>query len=294
VLAVVFAISGVFSAFTTGNITQINSCISVISQNFYIKLIVGSILCLVVGAVIVGGVQKITKFTTVLLPLMAVGYILLCIVVIVKNYNQLGNAFLSIFKGAFAPKSVTGGVIGSIYRTVISGAQKGIFSNEAGLGTAAMAHSTADNANLKTQGLFGVFEVFADTLLICTLTALTILCSGVIIDYNKVASSELVAKALSRVYGGVSLPLLAIMLLLFGVASVIGWAAYGIDCSKFLFGKKGAKVFVFIYPLFCIIGAIVKVEFAWRTAEFFNGIMLIINLFAVFMLSHKAIKVLGE
>jgi AGCS family alanine or glycine:cation symporter len=294
VLAVVFAISGVFSAFTTGNITQINSCISVISQNFYIKLIVGIILCLVVGAVIVGGVQKITKFTTVLLPLMAVGYILLCIVVIVKNYNQLGNAFSDIFKGAFAPKAVTGGVIGSIYRTVISGAQKGIFSNEAGLGTAAMAHSTADNANLKTQGLFGVFEVFADTLLICTLTALTILCSGVIIDYNKVASSELVAKALSRVYGGVSLPLLATMLLLFGVASVIGWAAYGIDCSKFLFGKKGAKVFVFIYPLFCIIGAIVKVEFAWRTAEFFNGIMLIINLFAVFMLSHKAIKVLGE
>ena len=294
ILSVIFAFFGVFSAFTTGNISQINSCVSVMSENFYIKLAVGISICILVFVVIVGGVQKITKFTTVLLPLMALLYIVLCLIVIFKNYNLIGGVFLSIFKGAFAPKSVTGGVIGSVYSTVIAGAQKGIFSNEAGLGTAGMAHATADNANIKTQGLFGVFEVFADTLLICTLSALTILCSGVIIDYNKVASSELVANAFGRVYGGVSWPLLAVMLLLFGVASVIGWAAYGIDCAKFLIGEKGAKVFVCVYPFFCIIGAIVNVEFAWRTAEFFNGIMLIINLFAVFMLSEKAIKVLGE
>lgn len=294
IMAVIFAVSGIFSSFTTGNITQINSCVLVISQNLYIKLAVGIILCILVGVVIVGGMQKITKFTTLLLPIMALLYIVLCLVVIFKNFTLIDDAFLSIVKGAFLPKSVTGGVVGSVYSTFIVGAQKGIFSNEAGLGTAAMAHATAQDANVKTQGLFGVFEVFADTLLICSLSALTILCSGVIIDYTVVASSELVAKALSTVFGGASSPLLALMLLFFGVASVIGWAAYGIDCSKFLFGKKGEKVFVLIYPLFCIIGAVVRVEFAWRTAEFFNGIMLIINLFAVFMLSHKATKVLGE
>ncbi len=293
-LAVIFAVSGIFSSFTTGNITQINSCVLVISQNLYIKLFVGVALSVLVGFVIVGGVQKITKFTTVMLPFMALLYIVLCIVVILKNFHSIDDAFCCIFKGAFSPKAVTGGAVGSFYTTVITGAQKGIFSNEAGLGTAAMAHTAAEDTNVKTQGFYGVFEVFADTLLICTLTALTILCSGVIIDYNKVASSELVARALSTVYGGISAPLLTIMLLLFGVASVIGWAAYGIDCSKFLFGKKGQKAFVLIYPLFCIIGAVARVEFAWRTAEFFNGIMLIINLFAVFMLSHKATKVLGE
>lgn len=293
-LAVLFAVAGVFSSFTTGNITQINACVAVVSENFYIKLLAGVAIALLVGIVIVGGVQKITKFTTLLMPIMALLYIGLCLVVIIKNFNLVGNAFLSIIKGAFMPKAVTGGAVGSVFRVVLTGTQKGIFSNEAGLGTAAMAHAVAKDAKVQTQGFFGVFEVFADTLLICTLTALTILCSGVIIDYSTVASSELVARALETVFGGVSLPLLVVMLLLFGVGSVIGWAAYGMAFSKFLLGKKGEKAFVLIYPLFCVIGAVARVEFAWRTAEFFNGIMLIINLFAVFMLSHKAVKVLGE
>ena len=294
ILAVIFAISGVFSSFTTGNITQVNAATQLLCSNFYIKLIIGVALCICVGVVIIGGAQKIAKATTYLLPFMAVLYIALCLIIIGKNYKLLDNAFLSIIKGAFSPKAVTGGAVGSLFCTVITGAQKGIFSNEAGLGTAGIAHAAAKDANIKTQGLYGVFEVFADTLLICTLTALTILCSGVIIDYNSVASSELVATAFSSVFGSLSEGLLAVMLLLFGVASVIGWAAYGIECSRFLLGQKGAKIFILAYPLFCIIGAVVNVNFAWRTAEFFNGIMLITNMFAVFMLSHKAVNILGE
>lgn len=294
ILAVIFSISGVFSSFATGNITQVNAATQVISNNFNIKLLIGLLLCICVGAVIIGGAQKIVKASSYLLPLMAALYIALCLIIIGKNYQCLDKAFFSIIKGAFSPKAVTGGAVGSFFTTVITGAQKGIFSNEAGLGTAGIAHASAKDANIKTQGLYGVFEVFADTLVICTLTALTILCSGVIIDYNSVASSGLVATAFSTVFGVASNGLLAVMLLLFGFASVVGWATYGIECSRFLFGRKGAKIYIFIYPLFCVIGAVIKVDFAWRIAEFFNGIMLLTNMFAVFMLSHKAVNVLGE
>ena len=294
ILAVIFSISGVFSSFATGNITQVNAATQVISNNFNIKLLIGLLLCICVGAVIIGGAQKIVKASSYLLPLMAALYIALCLIIIGKNYQCLDKAFFSIIKGAFSPKAVTGGAVGSFFTTVITGAQKGIFSNEAGLGTAGIAHASAKDANIKTQGLYGVFEVFADTLVICTLTALTILCSGVIIDYNSVASSGLVATAFSTVFGVASNGLLAVMLLLFGFASVVGWATYGIECSRFLFGRKGAKIYIFIYTLFCVIGAVIKVDFAWRIAEFFNGIMLLTNMFAVFMLSHKAVNVLGE
>jgi len=294
-LAAIFAIAGVFSAFTTGNITQVNSSVAVISQNFYIRLAVGLVFGVCVSVIIMGGAQKITRFTTAVLPLMAVLYILFCLGVIIKNLSLLDDAFLCILKGAFSPRSVTGGAVGSVYSTVITGAQKGIFSNEAGLGTAGMAHASAVDAKAETQGLFGIFEVFVDTLLICTLTALTILCSGVIIDYTSTASSELVSAALSTLYGGFSSLVLSIMLLLFAVSSVLGWAAYGINCAGFLWGSKGEKAFLYIYPVFCVVGAVMKVSFAWRMAEFFNGIMLMINLFTVFMLSEKAVLVLkGE
>jgi AGCS family alanine or glycine:cation symporter len=244
--------------------------------------------------VITGGVTKITKFTTVVLPFMTVFYIVFCFGVILKNITLLDDAFLSIFKGAFSPKAVTGGAVGSFYTVIITGAQKGIFSNEAGLGTAGMAHAVAEDSNIKTQGLFGVFEVFVDTVVICSLTALTILCSGVIISYNEPASSDLVSQALATLYGGFAKPALAIMLLLFGVSSVIGWAAYGISCSDYIAGKFGKKIFVFLYPVFCILGAVLNTQTAWRLAEFFNGIMLTINLFAVLTLSKKAVTILKE
>lgn len=294
-LAVAFSVAGVFSAFTTGNMTQVNSSVAVVSQNFYTRLLVGAVFAVFIAVIAKGGAQKITKFTTAVLPLMAVLYILFCLGVIIKNITLLDDALLNIVRGAFAPSAVTGGMVGSVYKTVISGAQKGIFSNEAGIGTSGMAHASAVDANVKTQGFFGVFEVFVDTLLICTLTALTILCSGVIIDYEKTASSELVSLALSTVYGKMSSGVLAIMLLLFAFSSVLGWAAYGINCADFLFGYRGKKMFLFVYPAFCVLGAVMQVSFAWRLAEFFNGVMLIINLFAVFLLSKRAVLVLkGE
>lgn len=294
-LAAIFAFVGIFSALTTGNITQINACVSAIGGSFWVKFVTGIIFCVVTALIVSGGIQKITRFTTSVLPLMAVLYILLCLGVIIKNISVLDDVLMGIFKGAFSPLAVTGGAVGSVLNTVLTGAKKGIFSNEAGLGTAGIAHASAEDANVVTQGYFGIFEVFADTLLICTLTALTILCSGVIIDYNKVASSELVSQALSTVYGGFSSGVLSLMLCLFGISSVIGWAAYGMNFASFLCGKKGEKIFTLSYPFFCIVGAVAKVDFVWRSAEFFNGIMLVINLFAVLMLHNEAILLLkGE
>lgn len=293
-LAVIFSAACIFSAFATGNITQINACVSAMETGTVARVVMGIIFTATVFVIIMGGAKKITRFTTAVLPVMAALYIILCLGVIIKNISLLDNAFLAIFKGAFAPKSVTGGAVGSFYITLITGAQKGIFSNEAGLGTAGLAHAAAEDANVKTQGLFGVFEVFVDTLLICTLTALTILCSGVIINYGKTASSELVVAALKTVYGSVSAPLLTLMLCLFAVSSVIGWAAYGIAAGKFLFPHNGKRLFCLIYPLFCLAGAVMNVALAFRLAEFFNGIMLIINVFAVLYLRKTAVSVLKE
>lgn len=294
-LASVFAFAGIFSAFGTGNITQINACTSALGGSFYIKLLVGIVFCVVTAATIKGGAKKITNFTTAVLPLMAVLYVVFCLGVIIKNIAFLDDVLVSIVRGAFSPSSVTGGALGSVIGCMLTGAKKGIFSNEAGLGTAGIAHASAVDASLKTQGLFGIFEVFVDTLLICTLTALTILSSGVIIDYNSVASSDLVVQSLGTVYGGFAHIALSLMLCLFGISSIIGWAAYGISFSQFLFKEKGEKIFVFMYPLFCIVGAVMNVSFTWRLAEFFNGIMLCINLFAVLILSPQAVSILkGE
>lgn len=291
-LASVFSATSVFSVIGTGNLTQINACVLSISENFSVRLFWGILLAVLVGFVIIGGVEKISNFTSKTVPLMAVLYILACLGVIFKNIELLPKAFSDIFVGAFNPKAVTGGAVGAVLNTVLTGAKKGVFSNESGLGTSAMAHAVASDATPKKQGLFGIFEVFVDTILICTLTALTILCSGVIIDYGKDATSRLVQMSFSTIYGSFSNILLSLMLCLFAISSVIGWAYYGISCTDYLFGKRGKNLFVKIYPLFCILGAVCNVTLVWRVAEFFNGIMLVVNLFAVILLSDRVIPIL--
>ncbi len=290
-----FAFVGILASFCVGNITQVNASVESMSQNGFLKFFIGVLFCVVTAIVISGGAKKITSFTSFVLPVMAVLYIVFCSGVIVKNFGNLGTVFQQIIKGAFYPQSVTGGAVGSFISCVITGAKKGIFSNEAGLGTSGIAHSWAVDANYKTQGYFGIFEVFVDTILICTLTALTILSSGVIIDYKTVASSGLVAQSLTTLYGKYSSVALSVMLCLFAISSIIGWAAYGISFAEHLWGKKGAKIYGVIYPVFCIAGAVINVSAAFRLAEFFSGIMLCINLFAVLALSNNVIMILkGE
>ena len=289
-LAALFSLAGIFSAFFSGNITQTGSAIAALNAGKGVKLMFGIGFAAAVAAVIIGGAKRIGKFTEKIVPLMALLYIFMTLGVIVMNINALPNAFAMIFQGAFKPAAVTGGAVGSVITAAVTGASRGVFSNEAGLGTSAIAHASADENEGVKQSLYGIFEVFADTLVICTLTALTILTSGVNIEYGEVASTELAANALSVTYGKSGTVMLSLMMCLFGLSSVIGWGLYGVSCSGFLFGKGGERVFTVIYPFFCVAGALCRMDTAWRLSAFFNGIMLCVNVFAVMMLGDTAAR----
>lgn len=284
-LAAIFAVCGIFAVFTSGNLTQTNAAIASVGGGTAVKVTGGIVFAAVTAAVLAGGNTRIGAFTEKIVPLMAALYIAMTFGVIGKNLSELPHAFGMIIKGAFCPKAVTGGVIGSFTAALVNGASRGVFSNEAGLGTSAMAHSASDNTDGVKQSLYGIFEVFTDTVVICTLTALTVLCSGIYINYGATASTELVNEAFSVIYGDLSGALLALMMCLFGLSSVIGWGYYGTVCCSYVFGNKGKRLFVFIYPAACIIGAVCSADTAWRLSAFFNGIMLCVNTFAVMLLS---------
>ena len=284
-LAAIFAVCGIFAVFTSGNLTQTNAAIASVGGGTAVKVTGGIVFAAVTAAVLTGGNTRIGAFTEKIVPLMAALYIVMTFGVIGKNLSELPHAFGMIIKGAFCPKAVTGGVIGSFTAALVNGASRGVFSNEAGLGTSAMAHSASDNTDGVNQSLYGIFEVFTDTVVICTLTALTVLCSGIYINYGATASTELVNEAFSVIYGDLSGALLALMMCLFGLSSVIGWGYYGTVCCSYVFGNKGKRLFVFIYPAACIIGAVCSADTAWRLSAFFNGIMLCVNTFAVMLIS---------
>ena len=289
-LAFLFAIVGIPAVFCTGNITQTNAAVISITDNRTIRLILGLVFAFLTYISVSGGINRIAEVTEKIVPSMSVIYIIICLIVIILNIDFLPQAFKMIIVGAFKPRAVTSGAVGSFLTTALIGSSRGIFSNEAGIGTGAIAHSAAVDANPQNQGLFGIFEVFVDTLLICTLTAVTILCSKVPIEYGTVASSKLASAAISAVFGDSSDIIISIMLCLFAFSSIIGWAAYGSIFSHFLKGDKFRKIFEMVYPFFCIIGAVADVGFVWKLSDFFSGIMLCINLPSIIMLSDKALK----
>ena len=286
ILGLVFCISAVFAVFSTGNITQTNAAVSVICKTDSGKLILGLIFFTLTLLSTFGAYRRAVKITEKILPVMSFIYIFLCLYVILSNCTALPHALGIIIKGAFNPKAVTGGAVAGVWQTVFTGASKGVFSNEAGLGTSAMAHSAAVDANPDTQGLFGIFEVFADTLVLCSLTALTILCGGVKIGYTGYNSSGLVLQVFSKNFGAFGDTALAVMMFLFTFSSIVGWSVYGKMCFSFLFKKSGI-VFDTVYPLCCILGAVFGSSFAWRLSAFANGIMLCVNLTALLLMSGK-------
>lgn len=290
IFGIIFVLAAIPAVFFSGNITQVNAAVLSIGTSAGTRFVFGIVFAFLTALVIGGGAKRIGTVTEKIVPIMSILYILLSLGIIIANFSFLPKAFLMIFEGAFNPKAVTGGVIGSVTTAMMTGASRGVFSNEAGLGTSAMAHSVAVDAKADTQGLFGIFEVFIDSGLICTLTALTILCSSVNIEYGSFASSELVSKALSLFYGFAAKHLLSIMMSFFAFSSVIGWAFYGDICSKFIFGDKGKKLFAILYPPTCIIGALCNAEIPWRLSAVFNGIMLCINLPAIMLLWSKKDK----
>ena len=287
-LGYIFCLAAIPAVFCGGNITQTNSAIISFCDSDVKRIIWGIIFALGCFLAINGNINRIAAITEKIVPSMSLLYIVVSLIVILSNLERLPDCFKMIFEGAFNPKAVTGGAAGSLTSCIFIGSSRGIFSNEAGLGTSAMAHSVAVDADPKTQGLFGIFEVFVDTILLCTLTALTILCSGVKINYGVSASTELVGEALNMTMGAFGNLSLSVMMCLFAFSSIIGWAVYGQISVSYIFGKFGNKFFTILYPLSSILGALFDSAAVWRMAGVCNGIMLCTNLFSLILLSSKA------
>lgn len=305
-LAYLFAGFGVLTVFGTGNATQVNTITTAIDSallNYHVistdtvpvmNWIIGIAITILVGLILLGGVKRIGQVTERLVPFMAVFYIVLALGVVVFHFQNIPAVFASIFEGAFHPSAVTGGVIGSFFLSMKKGVSRGIFSNEAGLGTGSIAHACADTRKPVKQGLFGIFEVFADTIVICTLTALVILCSGVSVPYGEAAGAELTIAGFTATYGNWVSIFTAVAMCCFAFSTILGWGLYGARCIEFLFNAKVIKPFMVAYSLVAILGATVELGLLWSIAETFNGLMAIPNLIAVFLLSGTVVKMTKE
>jgi len=260
-LAALFSLFGVLTVFGTGNATQVNTITTAINSallNYHLinedavstsNLIIGIIIAILVATVLLGGVKRIGRVTEKLVPFMALIYIVLSLGVILLNLNRVPSVFASIVEGAFSPASVTGGVVGSFFLSMKKGVSRGIFSNEAGLGTGSIAHACADTKKPVKQGFFGIFEVFTDTIVICTLTALVILCSGTPVGYGEAAGAELTISGFTSTYGNWVSIFTAIALCCFAFSTIIGWGLYGARCIEYLLKEKSIKPFMVAYSL---------------------------------------------
>ena len=305
-LAVLFSVFGVLTVFGTGNATQVNTITASINSallNYHIisedslgisNLILGILLAAVVGMVLLGGIKRIGHVTERLVPFMALFYIILAVGVVLLNIQKIPEVFYSIFYGAFHPAAFTGGVVGSFFLSMQKGVSRGIFSNEAGLGTGSIAHACADTKKPVKQGLFGIFEVFTDTIVICTLTALVILCSDIPVAYGQAAGAELTILGFTSTYGNWVSIFTAVAMCCFAFSTIIGWGLYGARCIEFLFSSKIIKPFMVVYSLVAILGATMDLGLLWSIAETFNGLMSIPNLIAVFLLSGTVVKLVKE
>ena len=301
-LAVLFSVFGMVAVFGTGNATQVNTIVTAIDSVFTsynlveadglgtINLILGIFIALCVALVLLGGIRRIGSFTEKLVPFMAVFYIILAVGVVIMNIGRVPGVFASIFGGAFDPRAFTGGVVGSMFTSMRRGVSRGIFSNEAGLGTGSIAHASADTGHPVQQGLFGIFEVFTDTIVICTLTSLVILCSGIDIVFGQAAGADLTIAGFIASYGRWVSIFTAVALICFAFSTTIGWGLYGSRCVEFLFGTRVIRPFMVVYALVSIIGATLDLGLLWDISDTFNGLMVIPNLIAVFLLSGTVFR----
>lgn len=302
-LATVYAFFGVVAAFGVGNATQINTVIgganSVITslggkETLWGNGLIGLALATVIGLILLGGAKRIGKAAELLVPFAACGYVIMCALVLIIHAQMLPGAFSAIVNGAFQPASVTGGAVGAAFSALQVGVRRGVFTNEAGMGTASIAHSAAKVSHPVEQGFMGIMEVFIDTILICTLTALVILCSGVPIAYGTDTGVMLTAQAFSSLFGNWSQILLTIIVALFALATVLGWGLYGVRCAEFLFGQNVSRWIVWLQIVMVLFGAVSSTATVWLLAEIVNGLMAIPNLIALFALSPELFRLLSD
>lgn len=295
-LATIFCVLGVAAAFGVGNMTQINTMSSSISAvaksitdisprtDFLIKLSAG-VLCASLSAIILKNDNSIGRFCEKVIPVMTVIYITLTVGAIAANYTKIPSAITQIFVGAFAPAGITGGAIGSAFVGMRFGMSRGIFSNEAGLGTAPTAYACSDGDEV-SLGLMGIMEVFIDTVVVCTLTALTLLCVGDI-TYGVDAAADLTLNALASVYGKNIVFVFCPVVCIFAFSSTVGWGLYGTKFISFLCGKEAKGVFLTLFVLAQIPSAVFRADAVWVVAEILNGLMALPNITALLFLSNE-------
>ena len=309
VLAVFFAIFAILASFGIGNLGQINKITLNIESAFFgnvtaptfgnvsvVNWVIGIVLMLIGGFIILGGLQRIASFAERIVPFMAIAYVIGSLIVMICHYDKIGAMFAAIFKFAFGAKALAGGLAGEALKLAVkNGCKRGIFSNEAGLGSSVMVHSNSNVVEPVKQGMWGIFEVFADTMIVCTMTAIVVLSSGFIdletgVVADGVSDATLVAKAFGNVFGIGGEWFIAIAVLLFAFTTVLGWSHYGSKAVEYLFGVKGAKVYKVIFVVMMVSGAVMTSSLAWDISDTFNGLMMIPNLIGVLSLTPLVIK----
>ena len=318
-LAMVFSLLGALAAFGIGNMTQVNTICSSINNAIdafggntaansvmflgqsvpVSSIVIGAIIAVIVALTLFGGIKRIGTVTELMVPFMAAVYIVCALCVVFSNLGSLGAIFAMIFKGAFSAEAALGGAFGiTIMTTIQKGVGRGVFSNEAGLGSAPIAHAATSETDPVKQGMYGIFEVFMDTIVICTLTALTVLCgnaAGVDIAWGQSAGTELIAKAFATVFGTkIGAVIVAVGIGLFALSTVLSWSLYGTRCFEFLFKGRGVKAFQIVFVCMVVVGATLELELVWNIADTLNGFMAVPNLIALLGLSGVVIKLTKE
>ena len=297
-LAGLFASFCVLASFGIGNMTQVNTIAANMNAVFNIPtFVIGIILMILAAIVIVGGIKRIGTVTEKLVPFMAIAYVIGAVIIIAVNAGRFPAAFVAVIRGAFALKAVGGGIVGyGVMLAVTWGMKRGVFSNEAGLGSSVMVHSASNVKEPVAQGMWGIFEVFADTIVVCSLTAFAILCSGVVnledgTMISDAASTALVSEAFSTVFGKFGAGFIAFAILLFAYSTVLGWSQYGLRAFEYLFGEKSTIIYRVVFVAFILVGATMNLQLAWDLSDTFNGLMAIPNLIGVISCSGTVLAI---
>lgn len=319
-LSSIFCVFGAFAAFGIGNMAQINTIATSVNNaidsfggntaaiSFRLfnqtipvsSLIIGVIIAFICSLVLLGGIKRIGSVTEKMVPIMAIIYILASIVVLVFNGRYLGTAFGWIFGNAFSVQAAFGGAVGIAAKTIIQkGIARGVFSNEAGLGSAPMAHAATSERNPVMQGLYGIFEVFMDTIVICSMTALVLLTTaargGVSPDWGGEGGTPLISAAFGSIIGDRTGSLIiAVSITLFALSTLLTWSYYGTRCFEYLFGTKASRGYQVVFVIVVVIGATMKMGLVWDIADMLNGFMAVPNLIAVLALSPVVIRLTRE
>ena len=306
-VGILFCIFAAIAAFGIGNMSQANSindsikgAIAAFAPDFAnvaaVDWVIGIALALLTAGVLFGGIKRIGSVTERLVPIMSIVYIIFTLVVIFGNIDMVGEAFRKIFIAAFNPQAVVGAGSGILLKNaIVWGLRRSAFSNEAGLGSAPIAHAAANCEGPVQQGVFGIFEVFIDTILICSLTALTIIISGVDITFGEKPGSELITSAFGTIWGNkISAVFIALALMMFAYSTILGWSLYGTRCIQYLFGMKAVKPYQIFFCIIIVVGCVSPIDAVWDIADTFNGLMAIPNFIALFALSPVVFKLTKE